>query len=212
MAEAVSLRPAAPQTDDGLAYARLLNEAAAGMYRMKLGRRYDRVIAEAYLEPAHDHSFQYAVFAADERAIVGMATGYSAADHATSTDDALIKAAGWRAYRMGAHVRVMSRLFDFMGSVPDGDFYVHALAVNSAERSRGIGSQLLDRMEAEARRVGSRRLVLDVAATNKGGRRLYDRRGMVAEAESPRWFGLPNTNVIRMVLPLDPVRPAPGRS
>ncbi len=203
MAEAVSLRPASPQPNDGLAYARLLNEAAAGMYRMKLGRRYDRVVADAYLEPAHDHSFQYAVFAERERRIVGMATGYSSADHAMSTDDALIRAAGWRAYRMGAYAWVMSRLFNFMENVPDGDFYVHAVAVDSTERGQGIGSQLLDAMEAEARQGGSRRLVLDVAATNKGGRRLYEQRGMAAEAESPRWFGLPNTNVIRMVLPLD---------
>ncbi len=203
MAEAVSLRPASPQIDEGLAYARLLNEAAAGIYRMKLGRRYERVIAEAYLEPAHDHSFAYAVFAERGGGIVGMATGYSWADHAKSTDDALIEAAGWRAYRMGAYAWVMSRLFNFMGNVPDGDFYVHALAVDAAERGQGIGSRLLDEMESAALRSGSTRLVLDVAATNKGGRRLYERLGMRAEAESPRWFGLPNTNVIRMVLPLD---------
>ncbi|MDJ0665421.1 MAG: GNAT family N-acetyltransferase [Acidimicrobiia bacterium] len=209
MAEAVSLRPASPNADEGLVYARLLNEAAAGMYRLKLGRRYDRIVAEAYLEPDHDHSFQHAVFAERRGGIVGMATGYSSVHHSKSTDDALITVAEWRAHRMGAYNWFMSRLFNFMSNVPEGDFYVHALAVDANERGSGIGSLLLDEMEEIARRCSSQRLVLDVAATNKGGRRLYERRGMFTESESPRWFGLPNTNVMRMVLPLDPDPSAP---
>ena len=53
-----------------------------------------------------------------------------------------------------------------------------------------------------ARRAGSTRLALDVAAKNSNARRLYERLGMTAEAESRKWFGLPNTNLIRMTKPL----------
>ena len=198
----LTLRPAAATLAEGLIYARLLNDAAAGMYRLKLGRRFDQIVAEAYLEPGHDHSFQHAVFAANNATIVGMATGYSAAEHELSTDEPLVRAAGWRAYRMSAYARFMRRLFDFMETVPAGDFYVHAVAVAGESRGRGVGSELLDEMETRARYAGAQRIVLDVAASNEGGRRLYERRGMDVEAESPRWFGLPHTNVIRMVKPL----------
>ena len=43
---------------------------------------------------------------------------------------------------------------------------------------------------------------LDVAAKNRRARVLYERLGFVVEAESPRWFGLPNSNVLRMVKPM----------
>ena len=60
----------------------------------------------------------------------------------------------------------------------------------------------MNHMIDNARDTGARRLALDVAAKNRDGRRFYERIGMTRESESRRWFGLPNTNVIRMTLPL----------
>ena len=86
-----------------------------------------------------------------------------------------------------------------IASVPSDDYYIRALAVDPDQRGHGIGTLLLNVLTEAARASGCQRLALDVAATNKGARRLYERIGLVQEAESARFFDLPNTNVLRMV-------------
>lgn len=198
----ISLRPAAATVEDGLVFARLLDVAQEGLFRMMLGRRAGDVVASAFTQPAHELSFEYVVFAEQRGRIIGMATGYPAEELRRFTDEPLVRAAGWRRYRLAVLARIARRTLQFMATVPDGDFYVRAVAVDPAHRGAGIGTSLLSALEETARVGGSGRLALDVAARNRGARRLYERLGMVAEAESPRWFGLPNTNLIRMIKPL----------
>jgi ribosomal protein S18 acetylase RimI-like enzyme len=193
------LRPAAATVEDGLVFARLLDEAQEGMYRKVLGRQAGDTVARAYLEPGHDLSYQYVIFAEQDGRIVGMASGYTAETHRHFTDQILETASGWRRYRWAAFMRVARRVFQFIDTVPDGDFYVRALAVEPADRDAGIGTLLLESLEDNARAAESKRLALDVAAKNRNAQRLYKRLGMTAEAESPKWFRLPNTNLIRMV-------------
>ena len=197
-----SLRPAAPTVEDGLVFARLLDQAQEGYFRAMLGRRAGDIIARAFTQPGHDLSYQYVTFAEQGGRIVGMASGYTAEAHRYSTNEPLKAAAGWRRYRMAAFTRITRRMVRFIDTVPDGNFYVRAVAVEPAHRGAGIGTLLIGSLEDTARATGSTRLALDVAAKNRSARRLYERLGMTAQAESPRWFGLPNTNLIRMTKPL----------
>ncbi len=176
----ISLRPAVPTAEDGLAFARLLDEAQEGYFRAALGRRAADVIARAFTEPDHELSYQHVTLAEQSGQIVGMHSGYTAEAHRHFTDGALRAVAGWRGYRLAAFTRLTRRMVRFMNTLSGGDFYVRALAAEPAHAA------------------GSARLALDVAAKNRRARRLYERLGMTAEAESPRWFGLPNTNLIRM--------------
>lgn len=91
------------------------------------------------------------------------------------------------------------RIFQFIETVPDGDFYLQAVAVDDDQRGNGIGSMLIDHMENTARAHGCARIVLDVAANNKVARRLYEHRGMTVEAESPRVLFMPGFRALRMV-------------
>ena len=125
--------------------------------------------------------------------------GKTAQAHRHFTDQILQAATGWHRYRWAAFARVARRIFRFIGTVPEGDFYVRALAVEPLDRGAGIGTFLLGFLEDTARAAGAKRFALDVAAKNRDARRLYERLGMTAEAESRRWFRLPNTNLIRMV-------------
>jgi ribosomal protein S18 acetylase RimI-like enzyme len=127
-----------------------------------------------------------------------MASGYTSDAHRHFTGEPLKASAGWRRYRMAAFRRFNRRTLQFMDRIADGDFYVRALAVEPACRSEGIGTLLLESVEDTARAVGASRLALDVAAKNRDARRLYERLGMTVLAQSPRWFRLPDTNVIRM--------------
>ena len=194
----ISLRPAVPTAEDGLAFARLLDEAQEGYFRAALGRRAADVIARAFTEPDHELSYQHVTLAEQSGQIVGMHSGYTAEAHRHFTDGALRAVAGWRGYRLAAFTRLTRRMVRFMNTLSGGDFYVRALAVEPAHRGTGIGTLLFGSLEDTAHAAGSARLALDVAAKNRRARRLYERLGMTAEAESPRWFGLPNTNLIRM--------------
>ena len=194
----IALRPARATVEDGRVFAVLLDQAQEGMFRMMLGRRSVDILAEAFVHPGHDLSYEYVTFAVQDGRIVGMACAYTAEAHRQSTGEAVVAAAGWHRYRLAVCERGARRVVRFINHVPDGDFYLRALAVDPAHRSAGIGTSLIGAVEDAGRAAGCHRLALDVAAKNRGGRRLYERLGMAAEAESRKWFGLPNTNLIRM--------------
>lgn len=198
----VSVRPAVADREEGRRFASLLDQAQEGWFRAALGRRATDIVSEAYIRPDHELSYVYVTFAETEGRIVGMASGYPADAHRGFTTRPLQMAAGWHRYRLAAMSRASRRVLRFIDTVPDGEFYVRALAVYPEHRGCGIGTLLMRSLEQTARATGSRRLALDVAARNRAARRLYERLGMIGEAESPRWFGLPNTNLIRMTKPL----------
>ena len=79
---------------------------------------------------------------------------------------------------------VLAPLWRILETVPEGDFYLQAIAVDPELRGAGIGSLLLQDAVERGTRNGSARLALDVAAKNSGARRLYARKGF---AESSEW-------------------------
>ncbi|MDJ0924589.1 MAG: GNAT family N-acetyltransferase [Acidimicrobiia bacterium] len=197
----ISLRHADPTLEDGLVFARLVDYAQEGMMRMKFGKHAGEVIARAFIQPGHDLCYSYVTFAERDGRILGTGSGYTGEEHRNHTDEVITAeaAASGRRWRQSLMEWLAQRPLRFMEVVPDGDFYLRALAVEPAYRGSGIGTQLLQRLEGEARRSGSKRLSLDVATKNRRGRQLYERFGFEVESESPRFFGLPRTNVARMV-------------
>ena len=117
----VALRPAQPEFEEGLLFARYLDTAADGVFRFMLGKAADRVIAKAYLEPDHDLSYQHVTFAEMGTTIVGMVSSNSSEQHRRSSDGPLIRAAGWRAPRMVAVTAIAAGLIRFLDRVPDSD-------------------------------------------------------------------------------------------
>jgi ribosomal protein S18 acetylase RimI-like enzyme len=196
------LRPATATVEEGLAFARLLEQAQEGMFRIMLGPRAGAIVAGAFARPGHELAYEHVVFAEQGGWIVGMASGYTSEAHRRFTDEPLRAAAGWRRYRMAAFTRFNRRALRFMATLADGDFYLRSLAVEPSRRGGGIGTLLMAAVEDRARDAGARCLALDVAGKNRDARRLYERLGMTVLGESPRWFGLPDTNLIRMTKPL----------
>jgi len=60
--------------------------------------------------------------------------------------------------------------------------YIDDLVVTRAARSGGIGAAVLSWAEAEARRLGIRRLRLCTGVDNAAGRKFYEREGWAARA------------------------------
>ena len=89
-------------------------------------------------------------------------------------------------------------LMRIIDSIADGDFYIHAIAVDNDLRGEGVGAVLMDCYAERARASGSTRLSLDVTAKNEGARRFYERRGMKVESQWPRRWAIPGLKFYRM--------------
>ena len=73
--------------------------------------------------------------------------------------------------------------FRILETLVHGRFlYVDDLVADASERSRGHGAQLLERLKAEGRSLGCRKLVLDSGLDNTLGHRFYYRQGLLATA------------------------------
>ena len=197
--DSIVLRPAKSTLDEGLTFARYLDEAAEGFFRFMIGRRVEQVIATAFLQPGHDLSHQNVTFAEQEGTIVGMVSGYTAKQHRASSRRPLKDAAGKRNLRM----RIVSVLFAppkrIIDSTSDEDFYVQAIAVSKELQGGGVGSTLMDFIEEEARTSGSTRLALDVSAKNESARRFYSNRGMSVESQWPKRLPIRALKFCRMI-------------
>ena len=198
----IALRAARATFDEGLVFARYLDQAAEGFFRFMLGRRAADIIATAYLQPDHDLSYQHITFAQRDGVVVGMASGYTAVQHRRSSLGPLKQAAGKRALRMRTVTLLCGPLLRIIDTVADGDFYLQAIAVDKDLRGQGLGATLLEAIEAQGRTSGSTRLALDVSAKNHGARRFYDRHGLTVASQWPRRLVIPGLRLLRMTKPL----------
>ena len=194
----IVVRPADPTLDEGLAFARYLDQADEGFFRMMLGRRAGPIIATAFAQPDHDLSYQNVTFAERDNDIVGMTLGYTGEQHRRSSRQPLMRAAGWRNLRMRIVLMLFAPIMRIVDSIVDGDFYLHAIAVDQELRGDGVGSVLMDSLEERARESGSTRLALDVSAKNEGAHRFYQRRGMNVEWQWPKRLAIPGLKLYRM--------------
>ncbi len=194
----IVLRAAKPKFDEGLAFARYLDEAAEGFFRFMLGRRAGQIIATAFTQPDHDLSYQNVTFAERDNVTVGMVSGYTAEQHHRSSRQPLKEAAGRRNLRMRIVLVLFAPLIRIIDSIADGDFYLQAIAVEKELRGDGVGSVLMDSFEERARASGSARLSLDVSAKNEEACRFYERRGMAIASQWPKRLPIPRLRFYRM--------------
>lgn len=195
----IILRPARPDLEEGRACARYLDEAAEGFIRFMYGRDYERIIAEAFIRPDNEYSWQNAIFAERDGVIVGMASGFTAGQRCGFPDDPVKDSAGSAATRIRLVKLLFRPIMRIVETIAFGDFYILAAAIDKESRGSGIGTMLLDAMEVRAREMGATRLALDVAVGNAGARRLYERRGMTVESQWPKRLPIKKIRFYRMV-------------
>jgi ribosomal protein S18 acetylase RimI-like enzyme len=199
----VELRSAKPAQDEGLVFARYLDEAAEGFFRFMLGRGAGHIIARAFILPDHDLSYQNVTFAERDNAVVAMVSGYTAEQHRRSSLQPLKEAAGRFNLRMRIILMLFAPLMRIIDSITDGDFYLQAIAIDEPLRGDGLGNLLMDSLEQRARESGARRLSLDVSAGNQGAIRFYDHRGMTIESQWPERLKIPALKFYRMTKELE---------
>ncbi|MFC2136073.1 GNAT family N-acetyltransferase [Bacteroidota bacterium] len=191
------LRPARPDYDEGLLFARYIDQAAEGFFRFLLGKNSKTIIATAYLESGHTLSFENVVFVEKDERIVGMSSTFTGVQHRDFSDEPLRRAAKKNAIRMKIVRTLFAPLWRILESIPEEDFYIQSIAVEPDLRGAGIGSLLMNDIEKRALGSGSLRLSLDVSAKNEGAKKLYKKREMTEISEWPRSRFLP-TVFVRM--------------
>ena len=194
----INIRVAKPDFDEGLVFARYLDEAAEGFFRFMLGRRSSEIIAKAFMQPGNDYSFENVVFAERDNLIAGMASGFTSKQHSCFSKQALKQAAGGWSFRMMTVTFLCLPILQVLDTITDGDFYLQAIAIDKEFRGQGIGSVLMDFIEDRARTSEAKRLSLDVLASNNGAHKLYGRRGMTIESQWPKHLIIPGLKLFRM--------------
>ena len=194
----LKLRTATPTFEEGMLFALYLDEAAEGFFQFMLGKRFREIIAKAYVQPAHDLSFQYVTFAEKNNKTIGMVSGYTDEQHRSSTREPLRRAAGKKNIRMRIVLALFAPLMRIIDSMADDDFYLQAIAVDKEQRGSGIGSILAEFIEEQARARGSTRIALDVSSSNVGAYQFYKHRGMAVTSQWPRHIKIPKLKFYRM--------------
>ena len=193
-----TLRSANPFFDQGRLFARYLDQAAEGFFGFLLGRRAADILAAVFVQPEHDLSYQHVTFAVQNKAVVGMVSGYTAEQHHLSAGSILKKAAGRYNLRFLAISTLFAPLLRIIDTIADEDFYLQAIAVDQEHRGKGLGSTLMEFIEDNARSAGSKRLSLDVSATNVNARTIYEHYGMTVESRWPKRLVIPGLSLLRM--------------
>jgi ribosomal protein S18 acetylase RimI-like enzyme len=79
--------------------------------------------------------------------------------------------------------------------------YIYGFRVRPAYRSQGIGSHMLEMVEADLLRRGYRKVSLNVGQDNQAARRLYERKGYSVVGSDPgRWSYLDHEGNLREVV------------
>lgn len=198
----VSLRPAQSTLEEGRACARYLDEAAEGFFRILLGRRAVEILAQAYVQPGNEYSYEHAIFAERDGRIVGLALGFTAEQRRGFPANPLARSHEYPRVRAGIVRFLMGPMIRVLDTVPDGDFYLLSLAIDGDHRGQGIGSALMEAMAQRALGIGAKRFALDVAVKNEGARRLYERHGLAVESKWPKRLNLGSLGLLRMAKPL----------
>ena len=195
----VALRAGEATPADAGAFARYADVAAEGFFGKLFGSEAERILSDVYVQPSHDLSHERTTFADLDGRAVGMLVSFTAAQHRESDERVLRAAAGRRMIGLDIARLVGRRMFRFLDTVPDGDYYVLSIAVDDTCRGQGVGRLLLDHAERLGRGAGCGRLSLDVSVTNQEARRFYERVGMTTDAHSPRMLFVSRLRSCRMV-------------
>ena len=139
------------------------------------------VLRRMFPLPGHMTSYSYAFVAEDKGKVVGLFSGLDGKSWRTSGQASwMYGPVWWIAAPLWQIPRMIEAFDDFRKAVPpvsNEEYYIEHLAVLPELRGQGIGKQLMEFAENQARASGLKRVVLDVEIENEGARQFYQRLG-----------------------------------
>ena len=176
------IRPARPK--DAPVAAQLMYYAGPNYMLAFFGKTEDKavgVLRRMFRLPRHTTSYTYAFVAENRDEVVGSISGFDGKRWRTSARASwiygptwFVAVPPWQIPRMIAAFNDFSKVFL---PISDEEYYIEHLAVLPERRGQGIGRQLMEFAESNARASGLKRLALDVETENEVARRFYDESG-----------------------------------
>jgi ribosomal protein S18 acetylase RimI-like enzyme len=210
MPKKVLIRPAQPE--DAPVVAQLMYYASSSYMLAFFGRPESRaigVLRRMFSLPRHTTSYTYAFVAEYEGDIVGSFSGFDGKSWRVSARASWLYGPIWFAVTPPWQIpRMIAAFGDFNKAMPlisNEEYHIGHLAVLPEKRRQGIGKQLIEFAENQARAKGLKRVTLSVEVENEGARRLYERLGfqtieVVADPSYCRRFNFQGS--IRMAKPI----------
>ena len=139
----------------------------------------------AFRHPRICFSFEHSRFIELNGRPAGMALSYDFDQKRGEELRSLVLILRYLRWRFPAQITYLRRSGDIVAHITQGDHYLSNIAVYPESRCLGCGATLLTAVEEEARRAGSKRMVLDVESDHDRAIRFYERLGYAAESKSP---------------------------
>lgn len=188
----VNIREATPNIEEGLLYARYLNEASEGFFASILGEETFEIISEAYLVSNNEYSFENAYFIEYNNRIIGMVSGYTKSVKAGFKRNILSKSAKGSKSKTRIFSAIGRILSMFLGPRKEGEFYIQGIALSKEMRGKGLGQKLLEYISEKSINLGYNTLSLDVSSKNINAINSYKKFGMKVSSQWPNFLRLPS--------------------
>jgi len=203
----------APQPAEANVISDLVLQSDCGMLPALFGSRVTALVAWLLLRPGNPYSSSNTLVVTDGPAgrdlqgrvlpdgvspggappiVIGAAVGSPVSTTRSASLGTAAQLAQWYGPAVIARLPRLARAGGAMDRLSRDDFYLSHIAVLPRHRGRGAGAALLRRVEDQARRLGTRRLLLDVEEHNDGARAFYARMGYRQESVvriDLRWHG-----------------------
>lgn len=187
---AIKIRNAKPELEEGYLFAEYLNEASEGFFKSILGKDTFEIIADAFLKSNNDYSYENVSVIEYDSKIVGMVSGYTKSEKECFNGKILYQSSKGSKHKKLIFSIISRILSRFLGPPQKGDFYIIAIAVNYKMRGQGLGQKLLEHISAKAIEKGSVTLSLDVSGKNSKAINSYKRFGMKVTSFWPNFLNI----------------------
>jgi ribosomal protein S18 acetylase RimI-like enzyme len=187
----MSLEHHAPQT-----VAQLIYDSAPDLFELLFGRTAIPVIHEFVIRSHNRFSHRYVQVAQIEDQVVGIATLIPALELQDNTDQDSVLNRWAKLRRQMAYWLILDRVLE--QNYPSDSFYIANLAVQSAYRGQGIGTQLLQHCLASAALAEANRVFISVDINNPKAQKLYESLGF--EVVKTKTLALLNVRIGSRVL------------
>ena len=163
--------------EDAQDFANLMLLSAPTLFFNIYGPGAKSVIRYLFRQRKNLFSFEHSYFIEKDGVKAGMIIGYdwkTVREEKWRTGLLLIK---YMRYKFFAKILPLLKTKNIVGKVEDNEYYISNVAVYSKFRDGKLGTNILSKIEREARRYSAGKIALDVEVGNQGATRLYNRLG-----------------------------------
>lgn len=183
----IVIRKAKPEYKEGLVFAALFDKTSEGFFSKILGEEAYEIIAEAFVKPNNEYSFENVSFAVEGENICGMVSGYTFEMKKKFQSRILAQSKQGKKGAIQRFHFIESLLMRAMGVKKPTEYYLQSIIVAENYRGLGLGKKLMNWIENDAIEKSSQIMSLDVASKNMRAISLYQHQGMTIDSYWPRF-------------------------